>query len=68
MKSLRYQLKSPRFPIHRDLLGIGGAETAPVANGRSGRQPTAVWLIPGRFRSVVSSKNVQPEAWLGRGE
>lgn len=27
MKSLRYQLKSARFPIHRDLLGIDWAET-----------------------------------------
>lgn len=27
MKSLRYQIKSARFPIHRDLLGIDWAET-----------------------------------------
>ncbi|MBA4144049.1 MAG: ATP-binding protein [Nitrosospira sp.] len=27
LKSLRYQLKSARFPIHRDLLGIDWAET-----------------------------------------
>jgi DNA replication protein DnaC len=27
LKSLRYQLKSARFPIHRDLLGIEWAET-----------------------------------------
>ena len=27
LKSLRYQLKAARFPIHRDLLGIDWAET-----------------------------------------
>jgi len=28
LKSLRYQLKAARFPIHRDLLGIDWSETS----------------------------------------
>ncbi|WP_210403293.1 IS21-like element helper ATPase IstB, partial [Duganella sp. HH105] len=43
LKSLRYQLKSARFPIHRDLLGIDWNET-PLAQALLEQLATAAFM------------------------
>ena len=43
LKSLRYQLKSARFPIHRDLLGIDWNET-PLAQALVEQPATAAFM------------------------
>lgn len=43
LKSLRYQLKAARFPIHRDLLGIDWSET-PLTQGVMEQLATAAFM------------------------
>lgn len=43
MKSLRYQLKAARFPIHRDLLGIEWTET-PLSQGAIEQLASATFM------------------------
>src|SRR3954451_24071166 len=43
VRSLRYQLKSARFPVHRDLTGIDWAET-PLAKADIERFATAAFM------------------------
>jgi DNA replication protein DnaC len=53
VRSLRYQLKSARFPVHRNLTGIDGAET-PLLQAQVQQLATAAFMETAHNLILVS--------------
>ena len=45
-RSLNYQLKAARFPIHRDLMSLNGRKHRYNARGSNNWRPPALWIKP----------------------
>ena len=64
-KSLRYQIKSARFPIHRDLLGIDWAET-PLQQSVIEQLATGAFMQPHTTSFWSAERGLEKRIWQPR--